>query len=177
MAQTDQRLPLGTKLAFSAPAIAGSGVGIGVGIHMNFFYSDMVGMSLGFIALAIAVARSFDAITDPIMGWLTDRTRTRWGRRRPWIFVAAPLTAVSLALLFTPPAGLNDGSAALWFMVCFVAYYLFHTMYFIPHNGLGPELSSDYRERSSLFGWGEEGTLIGIMLAARSPSFLHATII
>src|SRR5262245_65573740 len=101
-----ERLPLGTKLAYGLPALAGSGMGIAIAINMTKFYSDNVGVALGFIALGQAFARAFDAISDPLMGWISDRTRSRWGRRRPWMFIGAPLAAIFFVTLFTPPEGI-----------------------------------------------------------------------
>ncbi len=167
-----EKLPLGIKLAYGMPNVAGAAMVIPIGIHMNIFYSDVVGVPLGMIALAVAVARAFDAITDPLMGWLTDRTNTRWGRRLPWMFVGAPLCAVSFVFLFSPPETLTGASAGVWFGATFALYFLFHTMYVIPHYGLGPELTPDYKERSSLFAWMEGFTLVGTMVAAALPGLL-----
>jgi GPH family glycoside/pentoside/hexuronide:cation symporter len=164
-----ERLPLSVKLAYGLPNMAGAGMGIGVGIHINIFYSDQVLLPLGFIAAAIAAARSIDAITDPLMGWITDRTRTRWGRRRPWMFLAAPLAAITLVCLFTPPEGMDTSGAATWFAASYMLLFLFITMYSIPHYGLGPELTSDYKERSSLFAWLEGASLVGIISASYIP--------
>ena len=167
-----EKLPLGIKLAYGMPNIAGAAMVIPIGIHMNIFYSDVVGVPLGMIALAVAISRAFDAITDPLMGWLTDRTNTRWGRRLPWMFVGAPLCAVSFVLLFSPPETLTGADAGLWFGATFALYFLFHTMYVIPHYGLGPELTPDYKERSSLFAWMEGFTLVGTMVAAALPGLV-----
>ena len=98
-----EKLPMSIKLAYGMPNLAGAGMAIPIAIHMNIFYSDVVLVPLGYIALAVALARSFDAITDPLMGWISDRTNTRWGRRRPWMLLGAPLAAVAFVLLFSPP--------------------------------------------------------------------------
>jgi GPH family glycoside/pentoside/hexuronide:cation symporter len=154
------------------PNFAGAAMAIPIVVHMNIFYSDVVLVPLGYIALAVAVARAFDAITDPLMGWISDRTRTRWGRRRPWMFIGAPLCAVAFVLLFSPPEGLGPITAATWFISTFALYFLFHTVYSIPHYGLGPELTFDYRERSSLFAWMEGFTLLGTICAAALPGLV-----
>ncbi|NIW85066.1 MAG: MFS transporter, partial [Gammaproteobacteria bacterium] len=105
-------------------------------------------------------------------GWISDRTRTRWGRRRPWMFVGAPLCAVAFVLLFSPPRHLTGSPAAAWFTTAFLLYFLFHTAYSIPHYGLGPELTLDYKERSSLFAWMEGFTLLGMLCAAALPGLV-----
>jgi GPH family glycoside/pentoside/hexuronide:cation symporter len=169
---TDEKLPLSIKLAYGMPNFAGAAMVIPIAIHMNIFYSDVVMVPLGYIALAVALARSFDAITDPLMGWISDRTRTSLGRRRPWMLVGAPLCAVAFVLLCSPPASLSVPAAAAWFTSTFVIYFLFHTIYSIPHYGLGPELTQDYHERSSLFAVMEGFTLLGTICAAALPGLV-----
>ncbi len=168
----DAKLPLGVKLAYGMPNFAGAAMVIPIAIHMNIFYSDTILVPLGYIALAVTLARSFDAITDPLMGWISDRTNTRWGRRRPWMLLGAPLAAIAFVFLFSPPEGISATSAAVWFTLSFVAYFLFHTVYVIPHYALGPELTQDYKERSTLFAWMEGFTLAGTMCAAALPGLV-----
>lgn len=158
-------LPLSTKLIYAAPAFAGSALGLPIFVFMPKFYADDVGAPLGFIALAIAFARAFDAITDPLMGWISDRTKTAWGRRRPWLAVGAPLCAVAAFALFSPPNELTPVTAAWWFLGAFSLYFLFHTIYEIPYLALGSELSMNYHERSSLFGWRTAVALVGQTVA------------
>ena len=167
-----EKLPIGIKLAYGMPNFAGAAMVIPIAIHMNLFYSDTVLVPLGFIALAIAAARALDAITDPVMGWISDHTNTRWGRRIPWMFIGAPLCAISFVALFRPPEALTGTPAAGWFATTFILYFLFHTVYVIPHYGLGPELTPDYKERSSLFAWMEGFTLLGTMCAAALPGLV-----
>jgi GPH family glycoside/pentoside/hexuronide:cation symporter len=141
-------------------------------IHLTIFYSDEILVPLGFIALIKALARAFDALTDPIMGWITDRTRSRWGRRRPWMLVGAPLAGLSFIALFAPPASLSPETAMVWFALAYVLYYLFHTIYEIPHGGLGAELTLDYHERNVLFGWRAPFLVAGTMVASTLPPLL-----
>lgn len=168
----DAHLPLGVKLAYGAPNFAGAGMAIPVAIHMSIFYSDTVLVPLGYIAMAVAFARAFDAITDPFMGWISDRTKTRWGRRRPWMLLGAPLCSLAFVALFSPPESLAPMDAARWFTVTFVIFFLGTTMYGIPHYGLGPEITLDYKERLSLFGWLEGFAVLGTMFAAAAPALL-----
>lgn len=168
----EARVPLGTKLAYGAPSFAGAAMAIPIGIHLTIFYSDTVLIPLGFIALVKALARALDALTDPVMGWITDRTRTRWGRRRPWLVIGAPLCAVAFVGMFTPPSSLDGGGAAAWFAATYILYYLFHTVYVIPHYGLGPELTLDYQERNVLFVVREAFVVLGTLVAAVLPAVL-----
>lgn len=168
----DERVPLGLKLVYGAPSFAGAAMTIPIAIHMTKFYADTVLVPLGFLGIAIAIARAFDALTDPFIGWLSDRTRTRWGRRRPFIVVGAPLAAVAFWALFSPPVGMSERQAIVWFTTSFVLYFLFHTVYVIPHYALGPELTLDYHERSSLFGVREGFSILGTVVAALAPGVM-----
>ncbi len=166
-------LPTSVKLAFGAPAFAGAAMGIPIGVLMPQFYSDVVLAPLGLIAISIAIARAFDALTDPVMGWLSDRTHTRWGRRKPYIALAAPFAALSFYMLFAPPPSLDPNGAALWFAVSFCLFFLFSTVVEIPFGALGAELTPDYTERSSLFGYRSFFVSLGLLIAAVFPTFLE----
>lgn len=167
-----ERLSLSLALLYGAPSFAGAAMLIPIAIHMTKFYSDVVLVPPGFLGIAIAVARALDAVGDPAIGFLCDRTRTRWGRRRPWMLIAAPLTAVFFCLLFTPPAALRGSDALLWFTAMFILYSVFHTAYAIPHYALGPELTLDYHERSTLFGVREAFAVLGTIVASVLPGIL-----
>jgi GPH family glycoside/pentoside/hexuronide:cation symporter len=167
-----QKLSPRTMWIYGAPSFAGAAMVIPIAIHMTKFYADTVLVPLGYLGVAIALARAFDAITDPAMGWLSDRTRSRWGRRRPWIAVGAPLCAVAFWLLFHPPPTLSPLGGAAWFLLAYTLYFLFHTVYLVPYVALGAELTLDYHERSSLFALREGLVITGTLCAAAAPWLL-----
>lgn len=166
------RVSAGTKLLYALPSFVGAAMTIPVLVHMQPFYSDVVLLPVGYIALAIAIARSLDALTDPLIGWWSDRTHTRFGRRKPWIVAGVAACAVSFYLLFDPPPSLGPSDAAIWFAFTFATYFLFHTVYDIPYIGLGAELTSDYHERSSVFGWRSMMIGVGTIVAGALPTVL-----
>jgi glycoside/pentoside/hexuronide:cation symporter, GPH family len=167
-------LTLKTKLLYGAPSFAGAAMIIPIFIHMPKFYADVVLVPLGYLAMAIAIARSLDALSDPLMGWISDHTHTRLGRRRPYMLIGAPLCGVAFFCLLNPPASLTGGRAAVWFGVTFILYFIFHTTCVLPHYALGPELTQDYNERSTLFAWRESFTILGTIVAAAAPGIMEA---
>ena len=175
--QARQEAPLSVKvkLYYGLPALSSAAMAIPVAIYLPRFYSDELLTPLGSIAIAIALARVLDAVTDPAIGWLSDRTRTRWGRRRPWVALAAPLVAVTYFALFSPPDW-AVGGGAVWLFACFSTYFLFRTMVSVPYEALGAELSLDYRERSSLFGYQAWFAIGGLLVGSVLPDFLQTTL-
>lgn len=171
-ARHDERVALGVLLAYGAPSFAGAAMLVPILIHMPKFYADVVLVPLGYLAIAIAIGRALDALSDPFFGYLSDRTRSRFGRRRPYMAIGAPLCAVAFYALFTPPASLAGDAAALWFGSTFILYTIFHTFYALPHYALGPELTLDYHERSRLFGVREGFSILGTVIAAIAPGIL-----
>src|SRR5262245_66085187 len=93
--RTAERLPRSLLLLYGAPSFAGAAMLVPIYIHLPKFYSDVIGVPLGYLAIAIAAARALDALSDPVVGWLSDRTRSRWGRRRPFIALGSPFCALA----------------------------------------------------------------------------------
>jgi GPH family glycoside/pentoside/hexuronide:cation symporter len=171
-AERPEGTPLSVKLWYGAPSLAGAALNVPIAVHLAQFYSDAVLVPLGYLAAAIAVARALDALTDPFMAWITDRTRTRWGRRKPYILIGAPLCAIVFWALFTPPGGLTSSSASIWFGTTFCLYLIAHKILVVPHAALGPEVVLEYHERSSLFGIQAIFIQAGVISAAVLPAFL-----
>jgi glycoside/pentoside/hexuronide:cation symporter, GPH family len=131
---------------------------------------------LAWVALASVLGRIFDAMIDPFVGWLSDHTHTRWGRRRPWMAVAAPLAALVFIALFTPPESLTTGGAASWLGVTLMLFFVLNMCYALPHAALGPELTLDYHERSTLFSVREGFGIVGTLIGASVPAYLMANL-
>jgi GPH family glycoside/pentoside/hexuronide:cation symporter len=119
----------------------------------------------------------WDAISDPIAGYLSDRTRTTLGRRRPWMLAAALPVGVAFLFLWNPPARLDAGALTLWVAGFLLLVYTALTAFLIPHDALGAELTSDYRDRTRVYGWkrglfgvGALGAMGGVFLLTRAET-------
>jgi GPH family glycoside/pentoside/hexuronide:cation symporter len=174
MAATDsERVPALKKLAYSAPAFALAVVGIPVYIYLPKFYTDVVGIEITALGYILASVRIFDAFTDPPMGYISDRTVSRFGRRRPYIAVGALFVALFIYLLFNPPQA-SPVFETVWFGICIYALFLFWTVVTVPYESLGPEITFDYNERNALFGLRDGLLLAGTLAAAASPAAVQA---
>jgi len=114
------------------------------------FMTDVAGLSLSEAALVILIGRVWDAVTDPIMGLLTDRTRTRWGRRRPYLLFGAIPFGLMFAMLWFRPPTQNPILLTAYFTLAYFLYDTCVTLITMPYFALTPELTQDYDERTSL---------------------------
>ena len=122
------------------------------GIATMLFYNQVLGVSPALCGTAFLIASIVDAVSDPMIGALSDSVRTRWGRRHPFMFLAALPLGISFYCLYQPPA-LPETGLFLWFTAFFVLLRVAKTFYTVPHAALGAELTDDYDERTSIFAW------------------------
>lgn len=159
------KLPLKVKLGFGACDAGGNILFTVVGILLLNFFTDTVGISAAWAGIIVAVGKIWDAITDPFIGYWSDRTRSRWGRRRPWILFGSVPLMISFAVLFYNPQISHETGVILWGLFSFCLLSTTFTIVNIPYSALTPELTTDYNERSSLngfrFGFAVIGTMIG----------------
>ncbi|NJL09187.1 MAG: MFS transporter, partial [Methylacidiphilales bacterium] len=104
----------GQILAYAAPALPLAALALPFYVLVPEFYARSVGLPIATVGAVLLAVRIFDAITDPLIGFLADRTRARFGRRRIWVAVAAPLTAGAAAMVFLPPEGAGALHLLLW---------------------------------------------------------------
>lgn len=159
-----------TLALYSGPAIVISILTFALVVYVPAFYTTEVHLSLTTAGLLFLLARAWDAITDPLIGWWSDATRSRWGRRKPWIVAATPLLLVSTWALFQPPSS----AGGMYLLVTVFVYYLAWTAVQIPYLSWGAELSGDYAERNRIVGWREGMQFVGVLLATGLPMWLFA---
>ena len=164
-----ERLTLSTRLAFSMQGFVGAAMGVLVAVYMGKFYVDVVLLPAGLFAIAIAAGRALDAITDPMMGYISDHTRSRWGRRKPWILLGILGNAVAFYLMLTPSAGLSVSAVMWWFLCFYVTSFLFVTAVNVPRTALAAELTLDTTYRARLFGTLAFFVGLGTVVGAMAP--------
>jgi GPH family glycoside/pentoside/hexuronide:cation symporter len=130
-----------------------------------FYYNQVLGLPGTLSGAALMIALIFDAVTDPLAGSLSDATRSRWGRRHPWMVAAALPRGRAMFARFSPPAGLGTWGLFAWLTVGAVAVRGAMTLYHVPHNSLGAELSEDYAERTRVVGYRVVFSVVGLGLA------------
>lgn len=116
----------------------------------SLVFNVCLGVNPVFIGWVMGGSRLWDAITDPVMGSVTDKTRSRWGRRRPWIALGGLFCALTFPAVWLMPRGMSESFYVSWFVVSVLLFYLAFTMFSVPYIALGMELSPDYHERTSV---------------------------
>src|SRR5262249_49922245 len=151
-ASTQPRLGLGTNVLYGVGSAAFGVHVVALGSLLMIFFNQVVGLPPTLVGLAIGISLAFDGIVDPLIGSWSDHTRSPWGRRHPFMYASAlrlPL-AVRLYCLGNPPHGWSTQSMFLYLLICLISVRLLLSLYEIPSAALGPELTADYDQRTSL---------------------------
>lgn len=147
------RVSLRQKISWSIGSVADQFMTNGLNNLALPIYNLSFGISPVLIGYALAIPRVFDAILDLLMGNISDNTRTRWGRRRPYVFIGGILCGLFFTLVWTPPRGLGSTGLFLYFLLMSILYYVAYTIFSVTRQALGYELSTDYNERTSVFAY------------------------
>lgn len=135
-----------------------------VGVYVQPHYAEL-GISLSVIALIIVLARLSDGVTDPLIGILSDKMRTRMGRRKPWILLGTPVLMLSIYMLFLPPPNPSVWYFGFWVVMIYFAFTLVN----LPYFAWGAELTPDYNERTRVTGRREQFHYLGVVIATALP--------
>jgi Na+/melibiose symporter-like transporter len=144
---------LGTKLFYGFGSVAYGVKDQGFAFLLLIYYNQVLGLPEQWVGLAILIALVADALSDPIVGYVSDNLHTRWGRRHPLMYFSAIPVAISYYVLWNPPSGLSHESLFAYLVVVAIVVRTFITFYEIPSSSLVPELTSSYDERTSLLGF------------------------
>ena len=159
-------MTLRTKIGYGVGDLGGNLFFTVVSFHLLIFFTDTVGLNPALTGLAFTVARLWDAVTDPLMGMISDRTRTRFGRRRPYLLAGAPLLLAGIAVLFVDPGFETQGALFAWVAIVYALVNTAYTVAFIPYNSLTPELASGSDERTALNGYRMTFAVVGTLIGA-----------
>lgn len=132
------------------------------GFYFLFYLTDVVGLAAGLAGTALMIGKIWDAVTDPVVGYLSDRTTSRFGRRRPWLFVGAFVIFGGMILLFYPPVF----NAFAWAVIANCLVNTGYTLINIPYGAMTPDLTDDFHERTVLNGWRMSFAVVGTFVGA-----------
>ena len=172
MEKTVSSIPWITRIAYALPALALAVIGIPVYVFLPKFYTDTIGIDISTVGFLLLAVRLFDAVTDPVIGYLSDKSATVFGRRRPFMAFGALGLSLSLLFLFIPPASPGVDPAFRFGFWLFTLFF-FWTLVTIPYESLGPEMTTDYHERTTLFGLRDGFLILGTLIAAASPAVIN----
>ena len=154
-------LSISTKFAYGVGQVAEGIKSRGFDIIVFFYFTQVLGLQGSLAGAAVAVALIFDAITDPVVGYLSDNWKSRLGRRHPFMYASALPLGIAWLLLFFPPEGLGQTGLFIWLLSFAVLVRAALTLYHVPHMALGAELSDDYVERTSVVQWRTLSGMVG----------------
>ncbi len=158
-------LTLKQKTAFGIGAVGKDMVYALSASYVMYYYQDVLGLSASFVGLVLMAARFFDAFNDPFMGVLVAKTRTRWGRFRPWIFSGTLLNALVLYALFAAPV-LDEAALMVYFSVVYILWGVTYTMMDIPYWSMIPAVTRTPKDRENLSWWGAPVRALALALIA-----------
>lgn len=145
-------------------------IGYPLAVYLPPFYAQEMGLNMALMALVLVLARFSDVLTDPLIGMLSDRWQTRFGRRKPWLVMGTPLMLLGTVMIFMPP----DGAGILHLLIWTVLMYFGWTMVTLPYGAWGAELSTQYHQRSRVTASREGFILLGLFIAALAPALVQA---
>lgn len=162
-------LPRLTKLLYGAGDGSFSITMTILGAYFAIFLTDVVGLSPGMAALAFFIGKSWDYLNDPLIGHLSDRTRSRWGRRRPFLLFGALPFALAFVLLWWHPPLENPSHLVIYYAFAYVLFDTAATFVYMPYFALTPELTPDYDERTSLTSYRMFFSIVGSLVSFTIP--------
>ncbi len=152
---------------YAAPGIGFKVMGLLFATYLMKFATDVLLIAPAIMGGLIAASRLWDAVSDPLAGYLSDRTQSRFGRRRIWLYCSAIPMGLGLIMMWSPPTLLEGMQLVIWMALALWVYETASTAFFVPYGALGAELTPNYHERTRFFGYvhmiGAAGSFIGLL--------------
>jgi len=139
--------------AYAAPGIGFRMMGFLFGTYLMKFATDVLLIAPAAMGALIAASRLWDAVSDPLVGYLSDRTQSRFGRRRVWLYCSAIPMALGMVMMWSPPSVLEGIQLIAWMALALWIYETASTAFFVPHGALGVELTPNFHERTRMYGY------------------------
>jgi len=166
MGKNSSKLPLKVKLGFGIGDLGGNLFFTAMGFWSLNYLTDTVGIAAAAAGLAIMLGKVWDAVTDPMMGFISDRTRSRWGRRRPYLLFGSIPLFLSMWYFFSAPTFKTAIGGVIWATLVLCILNTAYTVVNIPYGSLTPELTKDFKERTALNGFRFSFAVVGTILGA-----------
>jgi len=164
-----------TKLLYGSGDLGFSLTTTLIGAYFAIFLTDVVEVSPVIAAAAFFIGRSWDYVNDPIIGYISDRTRTRWGRRRPFLLFGALPFGLAFAMLWWRPALQRDLLLAVYYAAAYILFDTAATLVYMPYFALTPELASEYDDRTSITSYRMFFSILGSLIAFTIPLLMIGT--
>jgi len=158
------RLKLSVIWSYTLSRVSTSIIGVMFSVYLMIYATDVLFIAPATMGILIAAARLWDGVTDPLVGYLSDRTRSPIGRRRVWLYASALPMAIGITMIWSPPGDLTGTWLVVWMAAALLVYETASTAFMIPHGALGMELTPHYHERTRLFGYAHMIGFIGSIL-------------
>jgi oligogalacturonide transporter len=168
-ASGSDRIPAKSKILYGLGDLYGGGGFQLVGFFYAIFLSDTLGLGMAYIPIVLAVGKVWDAISDPLMGRITDNAKSRWGRRRPFFLFGSAAVALSFLFLFAPFASGSQAALLAFAIVSYLTFCTVWTVVMVPYFAFGAEMTLDYNERTRLVTVRMLFSLVGSLLASALP--------
>ena len=171
--QALSKIKLGTKIKYGIADIGLALQQSAIQFFMLFYLTDVAKINPAIAGMALLLSKlTWDMINDPIFGYLSDKTRSRWGRRRPYMFFAAVPLALSFWLLFSLPQGMQGFAAFIAIFGAYILFDTFHTMISMAYYAMTAELTTDYDERTSITSVRMGFSIVGYILGAAATTII-----
>ena len=164
------RLTRPVLAAYASLTLPIAAVGLPISVYLPPFYAEDIGLGLATVGTVFMLARVWDVVTDPIMGFVVDRFPSRWGRRRHWIVMGVPILMICGYLAYMPVV---EWASPAYLLSVLILLYVGYTFIMIAHQSWGVDLTSEYHERSRLYGWREIALILGMTTILALPAVIE----